>query len=443
MAIKQLAAIYDNVISKPDAENCPFKVECIPALKDMYTFEGRIGVNNGEKAEPEWYTLDLNQFLHRGCFVENSNFVIALVIHTGVESKLIMNLGQYRFKKSRFESILNYVLVFNLCLALLLSTIASFQNAWWTEGHIQDHQYIYEKLDVKTGSSLSAAKAFFSFYLIVNSFVPLDLLVALEISKLVYTPYMEGDGEMMVPDYVVNEVKGMECHSLSLHEELGLVQYIFCDKTGTLTQNELVFRQLAMPDGGLYDYTNKPFKSMGQDIGGSKTTADFFNCIALCNDCISVKDGDKITYNGPSVDEVCLLEMALEANMGYFVDRDSSHVRVQTPDKLLSFALLRTHKFDSMRKCMSVIVKNEQDGKTYSFVKGADSSVFPLCTATDKNIIDTCEKAVEQMAMKGLRTLCYGMKEFDLAGRDPMDIEPAECESNLHLLAATAVEDLL
>jgi len=69
----------------------------------------------------------------------------------------------------------------------------------------------------------------------VNSFVPLDLLCVLEISKLVYTPYMEQDGEMMVPDYITNEIKSMECHSLSLHEELGLVKYIFCDKTGTLT----------------------------------------------------------------------------------------------------------------------------------------------------------------------------------------------------------------
>jgi len=87
--------------------------------------------------------------------------------------------------------------------------------------------------------------------------------------------------------------------------------------------------------------------------------------------------------------------MALEANMGYFVDRDSSHVRVQTPTTLLSFELLRTNKFDSLRKCMSVIVRSEQDGKTYSYVKGADSSVFPLCTATDKETIASCEKAVE------------------------------------------------
>lgn len=95
-------------------------------------------------------------------------------------------------------------------------------------------------------------------YLIVNSFVPLDLLVALEISKLVYTPFFDADAEMMVPDYITNDIKGMECHSLTLHEELGLVEHIFCDKTGTLTQNELVFRQLALPDGTCHTYNNTP-----------------------------------------------------------------------------------------------------------------------------------------------------------------------------------------
>ena len=36
-------------------------------------------------------------------------------------------------------------------------------------------------------------KNFMSIYLIVNQFVPLDLLVVLEISKLVYTGVMEDD----------------------------------------------------------------------------------------------------------------------------------------------------------------------------------------------------------------------------------------------------------
>lgn len=37
--------------------------------------------------------LDINQFLHRGAFIKNSGKVLALVIHTGTDSKLIMNLG--------------------------------------------------------------------------------------------------------------------------------------------------------------------------------------------------------------------------------------------------------------------------------------------------------------------------------------------------------------
>ena len=77
------------------------------------------------------------------------------------------------------------------------------------------------------------------------------------------------------------------------------------------------------------------------------------------------------------------------------------------------------------------------------YVKGADSSVFPLCTASDKTTVMTSEKSVEDMARKGLRTLCFGMKEFDLQNRDPMDVDVKEVESGLTLLAATGVEDLL
>jgi P-type E1-E2 ATPase len=106
-------------------------------------------------------------------------------------------------------------------------------------------------------------KAFFRFYLVVNSFVPLDLLVIIELSKMFYTNFIEMDAWMMEPDYLMNEVKKAKCNTLNLHEELGQVEYLFCDKTGTLTKNELVFRGIAMPDGQQVTYDTKCFNFGG------------------------------------------------------------------------------------------------------------------------------------------------------------------------------------
>jgi len=52
---------------------------------------------------------------------------------------------------------------------------------------------------------------------------------------------------------------------------------------------------------------------------------------------------------------------------------------------------------------------------------------------------------VENMARKGLRTLCYARKEIPdwSADIDPIDLKPSQIECDMHLLAVTAVEDLL
>lgn len=60
------------------------------------------------------------------------------------------------------------------------------------------------------------------------------------------------------------------------------------------------------------------------------------------------------------------------------------------------------------------------------------------------NKILEVEATVEAMAKKGLRTLLYGMKEIEWDGtRDPIELHVGEIESDLTLLAATGVEDLL
>lgn len=89
-------------------------------------------------------------------------------------------------------------------MALILAIINILLYRNFTRHHIKvgDTKYLLWKFDSK-GAGI---KNFMSVYLIVNQFVPLDLLVAIELSKLIYTGLMEKDAEMVVPDYDLRDI---------------------------------------------------------------------------------------------------------------------------------------------------------------------------------------------------------------------------------------------
>ena len=69
--------------------------------------------------------------MHRGSYIENSGHVIAMVVYTGTDSKLILNLGKYVFKMSSFEQILNRIMVINLLLAITIAIFTAIAAKVW------------------------------------------------------------------------------------------------------------------------------------------------------------------------------------------------------------------------------------------------------------------------------------------------------------------------
>ena len=155
-----------------------------------------------------------------------------------------MNLVKYRFKVSHLEYYYNIIMVINVVLMLSMAACLSLANYSFNERVGQHSEYIsYDSLPI----GVQSLGAFLSFYLILNSFIPLEVPVMVELSKFMATYFIEQDAYMMKPNkYNKGEIDQLKVQTMNLHEELGEISFIFCDKTGTLTKNELVFSHLSV-----------------------------------------------------------------------------------------------------------------------------------------------------------------------------------------------------
>lgn len=218
------------------------------------------------------------------------------------------------------------------------------------------------------------------------------------------------------------KIKGCTVKNMELIQDFAMVNNLFCDKTGTLTKNVLIFKCLTFGKD-LIEVSNNDLKDYGEKIKNYKPEdeakwLDFWRCICVCHDVSQVfleadATGKKVeTYQGASMDEVIFLEMAKASGHVRFVERDNDSITINVKGETEKYTILKQIEFTSSRKRMSLIVKRESDGKVYNFIKGADFAIVPRLNKGEEKKCKVTTDTLDEQANTGLRTLMFALKEL-------------------------------
>lgn len=229
-----------------------------------------------EKPDLPPFKVTLDQMLLRGAVLSNTDWVIGLVVYAGHDTKLMKNMGKAKYKQSHIERTLNKVVIFlilfqcSLCLlAAILATDFEQDNKFERDDDNNETglNYLSDDPDSNTPSILEGILAFTKYFLILSSILPISLLVSLEIIKIIQSIFISFDAQM----YSITIDQKCKVISMSLNEELGLINNVFTDKTGTLTVNEMVFKACSV---GLLRYDKKTIDNISSMIGSNSNDDD-------------------------------------------------------------------------------------------------------------------------------------------------------------------------
>ncbi len=327
----------------------------------------------------------------------------------------------------------------------------------------------------------------FRFILLFSYIIPISLRVNIDMAKTVYSWFIQHDDD--IPNTLVR--------SSTMSEELGRISYMLSDKTGTLTQNEMIFKRLHLGTVSfgtdsmdeLMAHLLTSFKQQGAYKGANSLQQtsimrrtivtrirDAIEALALCHNVTPTYESSldeelferrpdeiseealnaKVTYQASSPDEIALVAWTESVGLT-LVKRDLNRIVLRAPDHTFrSYEILQIFPFTSETKRMGIIVRDLQSLEVIFYLKGADTVMQSIVQYNDW-LIEECSN----MAREGLRTLVVAKKV--LTAEQYVDFEQRltkaklsmqernqriqnvieSLEKDLELLCLTGVEDKL
>eukprot|EP01133_Synstelium_polycarpum_P007005 gene7005-8136_t len=186
-------------------------------------------------------------------------------------------------------------------------------------------------------------------FLLLNSMmIPISLKVTIDVVKYAYALFINWDLKMYNK---ATDSLAIANSTALMSEDLGQIEYVFTDKTGTWTENIMIFSKC----------------SIGTQIYGQ-------NCLALDD------------------------------------DKDTNYDFIGSVGRPETYQLLHSFEFTSDRKRMSVVIRNMVSRGIKVVTKGADDVIFPrLVPGPD---LEMSRLQIDEFAELGLRTLCVSEREI-------------------------------
>lgn len=456
-----------------DCEKCRFRIESEAPHANLYQYNGvakwdqksstkGAETSSREMSEP----ISINNLLLRGCNVRNTEWVLGVVLFTGAETKIMLNSGITPSKRAKISRDLNWNVIYNFIILFLMCLVAGVVNGtYWGRG---DTSRVYFEFGAYGSTpGLNGFITFWAAVILFQNLVPISLYISLEIIRTFQAFFIYSD------TFMYYEKVDYPCtpKSWNISDDLGQIEYIFSDKTGTLTQNVMEFKKATiagMAYGEAYTEAQAGMqKRKGVDVeaegaharaqiakdrevmirdlraihdnpylidkdltfvapdfvadirgdsGPQRKAAneEFFVALAICHTVVADRtpgNPPRIEYKAQSPDEAALVATARDCGFTV-IGRAGDTLMVNVLGEERHYTILNTLEFNSTRKRMSAIVKMP-DGRIVLYSKGADSIIYSrLAYGEQKELRDETAQHLEMFAREGLRTLCVAMKEI-------------------------------
>ena len=430
--------------------------------KDIHTFIGNfshstnVSYQNREDAVST-ESLNVENTLWMNTVLAGGH-VLGVVIYTGRDTRAVMNTSPPKTKTGSIDQELNtlskLLCVVVVALAISLVALKGFHGNWIV--------YIIR------------------FIVLFSTIIPLSLRVNLDLGKTWYAQDITND----------KEIPGVIVRTSTISEELGRIQYLLSDKTGTLTRNEMELKRVHLGTMAYGLESTEEIRKQLEEVAlkrveriknGEKATNtspqlinhrgrrdlsqrlfEIVQALAVCHNVTPIIENSELSYQASSPDEVAIVKWTELVGMT-LLSRDRETIKIaigadfNNPLLILEYDILHNFPFTSETKRMGIVLRDKLSGEVYFFEKGADMIMTKIVQSND-----WLDEECGNMARDGLRTLVIGRKLLSLDQLETFErrhheakistlnranlIQKSinEClESELDLLGVTGVEDKL